>query len=294
MIPIAETRTAFGGVGTRVLSLSGRGTPVVLLHGYGDSADTWRPVLTRLAAAGRRAVAVDMPGFGQAEAREPGPLMPQFDTFVDAVLDVTGPAVLVGNSLGAATAVRAAARGDGKVKALVALDDPLNARHCLARAARTCDLSPEFWSRLGRVPMSSRVVRWVTGYTVSRVLYGPGTKADPEVIRYWVQLVSRSADVAALGRDAFRYAQEALGTHRGLRVSCPTVIVHGARDRIIPTHSSHILHQQISGSHLVILPHSGHCPQLDDPDKTAKLILAFSDRAASFEPEFIGKQAERK
>ena len=54
---IAESRADFGGVSTRVLSVPGEGLPIVLLHGYGDSADTWRAVLTKLAAAGRRAVA---------------------------------------------------------------------------------------------------------------------------------------------------------------------------------------------------------------------------------------------
>ncbi|MGB3332425.1 MAG: alpha/beta fold hydrolase, partial [Mycobacterium sp.] len=71
---ISTTRAGFDGVGTRMLSVPGDGTPVVLLHGYGDSADTWRGVLTRLAAAGRRAVAVDLPGFGQADPRRAGPL----------------------------------------------------------------------------------------------------------------------------------------------------------------------------------------------------------------------------
>lgn len=132
---IGETRASYAGVGTRMLSVPGRGTPIVLLHGYADSADTWRGVLTRLAAAGRRAVAVDLPGFGQVDPRRSGAMVPQFDTFADAVLADTGPAVLVGNSLGAATAVRAAAR-NAAVKALIAVDDPLNARRWPVRRCR--------------------------------------------------------------------------------------------------------------------------------------------------------------
>lgn len=275
---IAETRAVFGAVGTRMLSLAGGGIPIVLLHGYADSADTWRPVLTRLALAGRRAVAVDLPGFGQADHRPPGPLMPQFDAFADAVLAETGPAVLVGNSLGAATAVRAAGRHDQLVKALVVLDDPLNAHHWLARLARRRALPAVFWTRVSRIPLSPTALRWATGRAVPKMLYGPGATVDPEVVAYWTQLVSRTSDLASLGRDAFRYAHEALGAHRGLQVRCPTVIVHGARDRIIPVHASQALHQQIPGSELVILPRSGHCPQLDNPDKVTQLILSVSVR----------------
>lgn len=269
---IAETRATFGGVATTVLSVSGSGTPVVLLHGYADSADTWRAVLTRLEALGRRAFAVDLPGFGRADRRHPGPLLPQFDAFADAVLADLGPAILVGNSLGAATAVRAAIRNPEAVYGLVALDDPLNAGHWVAKLARKRAVPASFWSCVARIPVPARTLRWLTVNAVPRALYVPGTIADPEVVAYWSGLASGLSDVADLGRDAFRYAHEALGTHRDVRVGCPTVVVHGAHDRIIPVKASRILHQQIPGSELVVLSRSGHCPQLDDPDAVVRLI----------------------
>lgn len=271
---ITESRASYAGVGTRKLAVPGSGTPVVLLHGYADSADTWRGVLTRLAVAGRRAVAVDLPGFGQADPRRPGPMVPQFDGFVDAILADTGPALLVGNSLGAATAVRAAARNSTSVKALLALDDPLGAQHWLARVARRRPVPPVFWSLLGRAPIPSAMLRGATRRVVPKMLYGPGARPAPEVIGYWTGTASRIADVAALGRHAFQYAHESAAGHRGLRVQCRTVIVHGGCDRIIPVHSSRALHQQLPGSELVVLPRSGHCPQLDNPDEVARMILS--------------------
>lgn len=269
---ITETRATFGGVGTRVLSVRGDGTPVVLLHGYADSADTWRGVLTRLEAMGRSAFAVDLPGFGRADRRRPGPMLPQFDSFADAILDESGPAVLVGNSLGAATAVRAATRNPDRVAALIALDDPLNARHWLARVARSRDLPVRFWAGLGSVPVPGSAVRWIVTRSLRRVLYGSPSAADPAVLAFWTDTFASQADLASLGRYAFQYARETAGGHRDIRVGCPTVVVHGARDRIIHVHSSRILHQQIPGSELLVLPRSGHCPQLDDPDAVARLV----------------------
>ncbi|MCV7358352.1 alpha/beta fold hydrolase [Mycolicibacterium fluoranthenivorans] len=271
---IAESRATYNGVGTRVLSVSGCGTPVILLHGYADSADTWRAVLARLAAAGRRALAVDLPGFGRAGRRRSGPMLPQFDSFADALLDDTGPAVLVGNSLGAATAVRAADRRPDVVRALVALDDPINARHWLARAARYREVPTGFWRTAARLPIPAVTLRWATERGVRRVLYGPGAPADPDVLARWNRTVASQAAVANLGRYALQYARETAAGHCGVRVSCPTVVVHGARDRIIPVDASRVLHQQIPGSELVVLPGSGHCPQLDDPDAVARLIVA--------------------
>ena len=79
------------------------GPRLVLLHGYCDSADTWRPALEQLAAAGIPAVAVDLPGFGDAQPLRPGPMLPQLDAFTTAVVKepaVLGSVVLAGNSLG--------------------------------------------------------------------------------------------------------------------------------------------------------------------------------------------------
>lgn len=278
---IAETRVRYNGFGTRMLAVAGTGTPVVLSpasgrcpqHGFADSADTWRPVLARLAAAGRRALAVDLPGFGQAAPRRPGPMVPQFDAFVDAILTEVGPAVLVGNSLGAATAVRAAARGGGSVSGVVAMDDPMNTQQLVARLVRRYAVPDWVWWGLGRLPVPPTVLRGAARRVVPRMIYGPGIRPDPEVLAYWARTASPFADLVMLGRDGLRYARETGSGHRGLRVDCPTVIVHGALDRVIPADSSRALHAQLPGSELVVLPRSGHCPQLDDPDQVTRIIL---------------------
>lgn len=267
------TRAVYDGVDTRVLSVPGSGTSVVMLHGYGDSAATWRAVLGEFAAAGQRALAVDLPGFGEAGPRRPGPLQPQFDSFVDAVLEEHGPAVVVGNSLGAATAVRAAARNTERVKGLVALDDPLSGQTWLARLARRWPASERVWSTVGRTRVPPRALRWATSRVLPRVLYGPGHPPDPEYVADWLRSMGRMSDVAMLGRNAFQYAWEMRAGHAGMSVGCPAIIVHGARDAIIPVHSSLVLHRLIPGSRFVVLPRSGHCPQLDDPGAVARLTM---------------------
>ena len=67
-----EPTVELGGTSTRRLSVSGAGIPFLLIHGFADSADTWRWLLPELAAAGRAAAAIDLAGFGTAEAA-PGP-----------------------------------------------------------------------------------------------------------------------------------------------------------------------------------------------------------------------------
>ncbi|HEY6779990.1 MAG TPA: alpha/beta fold hydrolase, partial [Thermoleophilaceae bacterium] len=67
MQPLFEHRITLAGYETRALELEGDGPPLLLLHGWADSADTWRLVLDRLARLERRALALDLPGFGTAD-----------------------------------------------------------------------------------------------------------------------------------------------------------------------------------------------------------------------------------
>ncbi|NNH72008.1 alpha/beta hydrolase [Nocardia uniformis] len=270
---VTESVREYAGVRTRELSTAGVGPTVVLLHGYCDSADTWRGVLSRLAAAGQRAVAADLPGFGLADPRQPGPLNPQFDTFADALVAEHGPVVLVGNSLGATTALRAAARDrQGRAVALLTLDEPVLARHWLARLSRRRDYARLF-DIAGALPVPDRVVHWCVRRGVSTLVYAPGRAADPDFVATALRSIPNMSAAAARARDAVRYARENPFTHGTLTVSCPTLVVHGAKDRIIPVTASRSLHALLPGSELLVLPKAGHCPQLDDPDTVTRLLL---------------------
>src|SRR5690242_1055826 len=113
--PLFEHRLTLAGYDTRVLELEGDGIPLVLFHGYADSADTWRHTLARLARHGRRAIAVDLPGFGTADPLEREPILPQLDEFAYAAIRyVAGrprrPVIAVGNSLGGCVALRLSER----------------------------------------------------------------------------------------------------------------------------------------------------------------------------------------
>src|ERR687888_1628979 len=111
MEPLIEHSMELAGHRTRVLELEGRAPGIVLLHGWGDSADTWRPLLAELAVRGRRAIAVDLPGFGRATRLRRGAILPQLDDFAGALVQEWGagePVVVAGNSLGGCVALRLA------------------------------------------------------------------------------------------------------------------------------------------------------------------------------------------
>ena len=114
--PLFEHRLTLAGYETRALELEGDGAPLVLLHGYSDSADTWRLLLDRFGRAGRRAVALDLPGFGTADLLAPDePILPQMERFAAAAVEWIAPdggAVVCGNSLGGCVALLLAERAE--------------------------------------------------------------------------------------------------------------------------------------------------------------------------------------
>jgi pimeloyl-ACP methyl ester carboxylesterase len=73
-------------------------------------------------------------------------------------------------------------------------------------------------------------------------------------------------------RSARRLAHELEHDHL-TRMSCPVIVVHGARDRVIPVTAGEALHRAIPGSAFVVGKTWGHCPQLDDPAGLALLLL---------------------
>ncbi|MDT5065461.1 MAG: hypothetical protein QOK02_1616 [Mycobacterium sp.] len=273
---ITEDQVCFKGVRTRRLSVAGEGTPIVLLHGFADSADTWRAVLTEFGAAGRAAFAVDMPGFGQAEPRQPGPIMPQLDAFVDAVIDDTGPVIVMGNSLGACASVRAAGRGSSDVRAAIALDEPILASHWLMRLGRGRADPFRVFDR--RMPIPKNLYRRAIGGTFARLLYADPAKADPAVLARFTIQASEPSLTRRLLADARAVALETAGGYDSERVKCPLLVIHGRKDRIIPVHASVRLHESVPASTLIVMPNSGHCPQLDDPSGLVRHVLRFIER----------------
>lgn len=275
---ITEAHEEYGGVRTRTLTVAGSGAPFVLLHGFSDSADTWRGVLEVLARAGRAAVAPDLPGFGAADRLAPGDILPQLDSFVEAIVAARGPVVLMGNSLGACAAVRAASRRTRGVQAVVAVDEPILARHWMMRVARSpwlpsvARLAP----RMTVVPQP--VLRWGVRRCVPGLLYGRRGRADQAVIGRWVHSIAHPARMHELAFQVRALALESRAGYDADRICCPVLIVHGARDRIIPVHASVALHAVVPGSELIVLENAGHCPQLDDPRGLAERAIEFVDR----------------
>lgn len=284
---IAERRAAYGGYRTRELFVEGAGPTLVLVHGFGHPAPCWRPVLERCERIGQAAIAVDLPGFGLADPLRPGPVLPQLVRYLEAVVTVRGaitPVVLVGNSLGASTSVRLLDTVPGlPVRGLLALDMAGAQWTPLVKAAFAGKGRP--LAGLAGLPLP-RLLRGPAAESIAaRLLYGDPRSADPAMTRLLIDpILSRSGrrELVSAGR---RVKPEVAVLARVRAITCPTIVVHGVRDQLVPAAVSRGLHASVPGSKFVLLDGIGHCPHLDAPDQVVALAMELTGTASNSHPE---------
>jgi pimeloyl-ACP methyl ester carboxylesterase len=95
------------------------------------------------------------------------------------------------------------------------------------------------------------------------------------VLARFIVQVPDQAHLRNLLRDARAIALETATGYGSQRITCPLLAIHGSKDRVIPVHASERLHELVPASTLIVLPKSGHCPQLDDPSGLAGQVLQF-------------------
>ncbi|WP_405482743.1 alpha/beta fold hydrolase [Streptomyces anulatus] len=248
---------------------TGSGEPLLLLHGIGHHLRAWGPV-TRILAAEREVIAVDLPGFGTSPALPDG--VPYDLATVGRVLGAfcaelgLGRPHVAGNSLGG----------------LLALE---LGRTELVRSVTA--LSPAgFWTEAERryafgtlrtmrrsalalpVPLIERLSRSAAGRAAltSTIYARPGRRSPEAVV---------AETLALRGATGFHQTLEA---GRGLLFGddvkgVPVSVAWGTRDRILLRRQGVRAKRVIPDARLVRLPGCGHVPMNDDPALVARVIL---------------------
>lgn len=237
---------------------NGSGPPLVFLHGIGGSAATFRKQLDHFGARGWRAVAWDMPGYGESPAVDP----PTFEGWAAALhgmlaaLGAEAP-VLVGHSIGGMIVQRYLAD---------VADGPF-----AARAAVLSGTSPAFGSADGdfqRKFVEARIGPLDAGFTMPQLAQSIvqdliGDDPDPEGVALAV------ASMAAIGPDTYRANMRTLVTFEMRRhlpeIRVPTLCLVGEKDGNAPPMVSRKMAAKIPGAEVEIMPGAGHLPNMERP-----------------------------
>ena len=280
-IALTEERTRLGGVATRRLAVDGEGPPFLLLHGFADSADTWRPLLELLGAAGRRAVAIDLAGFGVAGRLDStSPLLGQWDRMVNQAVrelceaqEHEAGVYVVGNSLGGCLAMRSAERHELPIAGVVPI-----APAGLEMARWLAIIEREWLIRVLRhspVPLPVPLVRQVVGRVYAGLAFSTAGRASPDVVESFsghIPTVERAGEILDIGRQMLA---ELVRPYRLERITCPLLLVWGDRDRMVYTGGAERVLRTVPYSDIEVIPDCGHCPQVERPERTAQILLEF-------------------
>jgi pimeloyl-ACP methyl ester carboxylesterase len=273
------------------VDFGGSGPAMVLVHGLGGAAENWLAVGPALA---RRAhvVALDLMGFGRTPLGRDGAEVDANQRLLDRFLAsvVGGPAILVGNSMGGLIAMMEAARSPARVAGLVLVSPaqprprgaPIDWPLVLALIVYSIPvLGPWLWrrrvKRLGPAGLVDDLLRIVC--------------VDPSRVPRSV----REAHVALVAERLARmpWAEKAFVTAaRSLRralartqdwqamvagITTPTLVVHGARDRLVPLMASRELVRRRPDWQLEVLEDIGHVAQLEAAERFVEIVERWLD-----------------
>jgi pimeloyl-ACP methyl ester carboxylesterase len=244
---------------------AGQGPPLVLIHGLGGSLVVWEPVMDLLAAE-RDVIAIDLPGFGESDPLPGGTRHSALEMgrAVAAHLDSLGVERphLVGNSLGAWTALEMAADGDAASVC------------CISPAGLWRDeLGPRTYDsrRLGQ--RGRRLINVAMRTERGRKALLRTTVARPELLSSAEAITWLAAWLDAPSYDDANDMMRGIPFERAAEVRVPVTIAWGEEDRLVAPPRPE---RMPPGTRYLSVPGWGHTPTRDDPEGVANVLLEAS------------------
>jgi pimeloyl-ACP methyl ester carboxylesterase len=274
----------------RAYAKAGAGPAVLLIHGIGDSSDTWRPVAGPLARH-YTVVAPDLLGHGRSEKPRADYTIAGFANGMRDLLSLLGleRVTVVGHSLGGGVAAQFAYQFPERCERLVLVNSGGVGRTVspllrLAAVPGAEALMPllglppvRLASRLGAGVL--RILDTALGRDAEEMLAVfdalPDTEARRAILRTLRSGIDWRGQVITMVDRAYLVA------------GIPTLVVWGRRDAIIPLGHGRLAQAALPGSELEIFDEAGHFPHHTDPDRFARVVHEFIQRTepAQFDPE---------
>ncbi len=244
---------------------------VVLIHGFGGSAFSWRHTLDFLDAHGYRAIAVDLPPFGYSERRAEGPDWAELVLALADRIDPDAELILVGHSMGARVVARVAAQAHQRVGHLVMV-------------AGTPALSGRTRSGPGWVTRIPSLTRWAEILAAHRLIEEENfeamlasalgrTPTAEELAGYREPLTIPGTYPALLTR----LASEAELSGEGWE-TVNASLIWGEDDRWVSLEQARSLVEQKPELPLHVMPSTGHNPMDTHPDEFHRILFEVLSR----------------
>jgi pimeloyl-ACP methyl ester carboxylesterase len=254
----------------------GTGSPLVFVHGLAGCWQNWLENIPHFAHT-HRVIAVDLAGFGESELPQEDISMPGYGRFIDAFLGEIGVerASMVGNSMGGFIAAETAISHPSRVEKLVLVN---------AAGGPTLHEWHERWGR--SLLRGARMFHLIAARAAARreeVVRRPGLRRRLlyKVVRHPDRISPELCYEVASGAakpgffDALQAMFEYDFCERLPDVSCPTLIVWGDKDEIVPVADADEYERLIPGARKVIFEDTGHLAMAERPARFNRLLDEF-------------------
>ncbi len=252
---------------------------ILMIHGLGDEADTWRHVFLPLAKQ-FHVIAVDLPGFGRSD-KPALDYTPDFmQSAIMALLETLQiqNVILIGSSLGAILSHSLALTHPEKVVGLILADGGLLQTTRMGDRSLTLMAIPLlgewFYTHLRKNPQAA--------YDSLRPVYrdlDSLPKADRDFLftrvnrRVWSN-GQRRAYFSTLRKLTPWVVKAQKGLKERLaNLQTPTLIIRGEADSLFSEENAQAILQSQPNAILTSLPGTGHLPQQEDPQTFLKIVL---------------------
>lgn len=248
------------------------GPTVVCVHGWPESSYMWRAVLEALGAAGMRAYAPDLPGYGASAVRRPATWTMHVEALeaFRTALGIERTALCV-HDWGGLIGLRWACDHPEAITALTISDTGFFADgkwHDLADVMRTPGQGEELMGNLNREAF---------GAVLANASKGMDAAALDE---YFRAFATQDGQLAQL--DLYRsgeFSELALYEDKLRALTVPTLLLWGEDDPFAPVAGAHRFKEMLPHAELDVIPGAGHFVADDAPGDFAARITAFLARA---------------
>lgn len=244
---------------------AGRST-IVFLHAFPLSGAMWDGERKEFTAQGFRVLVADLPGFGQS-IRQAKPFIPDMASSVLQLLDsvsIQEPVTVVGLSMGGYVAFEMLRQAPRRIRALGL---------CSTRA--TSDTEDEISKRMKTAEQIRREGLVPQIEVLLPRLLGRTTLAQKPKISDYVRslILANEPGGIADSLEAMAYRRDSTDLLSG--ISCPTLIVVGAEDVLIPMTQSQDMQQGIPDAHTAVIHQAGHLVNLEQPRAFNEALRGF-------------------
>ena len=243
--------------------------PVVMLHGIGGGKAQWAAQLDLLARHGWRALAWDMPGYGESALPAGDYTFAGLGASLLRLLDALAipRAILLGHSMGGMVALEAFAQAPGRCAGLILA--------CTSPAFGRADGD---WQRQF---IGERLAPLDAGLGMP----GMAARQVPRMMAEAAPAAARERAMAIMGavpEETYRLALRCLVTFDRREVlpaiAVPTLVLAAAGDSQAPPPVMEKMAGRIAGAEFEILPGCGHLANLEQPSAFGATVLEFLER----------------